>query len=517
MTGTSLKTYRREKHMAKFAGNAGLYASGDGEISEDDARKLYEIEKRFIDAYKGREESDTEGRWLSLQLKKELPEKTESEAQAIAHGIIAGVSGFGENLEDINSSRGSGITNETWFAGKMAEAAKGASVTEFGNYLSSIDAVLENANVQMMRTVTTNSGELSQCMNLDGFIAEQNAVNTFNRQAVLKGSPYRAEVKVPRPGETYGKNSFDIVIKHHPSGKIVHQYQSKFGKDADSTIKMLKEGNYNNQRFLVPSEQVPDVQKAFPGKSVEAYIGGTETVPVKSGTLSKAEAKQMQEDVQGYGAVPEQDWNSFNTKELALNVGKKVGVAGLQAATITAGFMLAEKALNGEDIPIDETVEAALVSGTDAGIKAATAGAVHVGAEKGILRIIPKGTPVFQITNVVCVAIEDAKIFLKVAKGEMTLAEGMDNIAKTTVSMSYGLLGAEIGAASMLWIPVVGPVIGGLAGGMVGYMAGSELGNLVYEGAKKIGNAVKNTVSKAWEGIKTGVTNILTGVISLFC
>lgn len=502
--------------MAKFAGNAGLYASGDGEISEDDARKLYEIEKRFIDAYKGREESDTEGRWLSLQLKKELPEKTESEAQAIAHGIIAGVSGFGENLEDINSSRGSGITNEVWFAGKITEAAKGASVTEFGNYLSSIDAVLENANAQMMRAVTTNSGKFSQCMNLDGFIAEQNAVNTFNMQAVLEGSPYRAEVKVPRPGETYGKNSFDAVIRHHPSGKIVHQYQFKFGKDADSTIKLLKgEGkNYNNQRFVVPSEQVEEVKKAFPGKSVEAYMGGTDTVPVKSGTLSKAGAKQMQKDVQGYGAVPEQGWNSFNTKELALNVGKKAGAAGLQAATITAGVMLAGKALNGEDIPIDETVEAALVSGTDAGIKAATAGAVHVGAEKGILRIIPKGTPVSQITNVVCVAIEDAKIFLKVAKGEMTLAEGMDNIAKTTVSMSYGLLGAEIGAASMLWIPVVGPVIGGLAGGMVGYMAGSELGNLVYNGAKKIGNAVKNTVSKAWEGIKTGVTNIFTKVTS---
>ena len=54
----------------------------------------------------------------------------------------------------------------------------------------------------MMRTVTTNTGEISKCMNLDGFIAEPNAVNTFNMRAQLESSKYVAEVKVPEPGET---------------------------------------------------------------------------------------------------------------------------------------------------------------------------------------------------------------------------------------------------------------------------------------------------------------------------
>lgn len=144
-----------------------------------------------------------------------------------------------------------------------------------------------------MRTVTTNTGEISKCMNLDGFIAEQNAVNTFNMRAQLESSKYVAEVKVPEPGETYGLNSFDTVIKDSTTGKIVHQYQFKFGKNSKATIDLLKGGNYNNQRFVVPLEQVEDVKNAFPGKSVEAYMGGTDVVSIKSGTLTKEQAKKL--------------------------------------------------------------------------------------------------------------------------------------------------------------------------------------------------------------------------------
>ena len=91
--------------------------------------------------------------------------------------------------------------------------------------------------------------------------------------------------------ETYGLNSFDTVIKDIHTGKIVHQYQFKFGKDAKTTIGLLKSGNYNNQRYVVPADQVAEIKKAFPNKSVEAYMGGTDRVPTKSGSLTKEEAK----------------------------------------------------------------------------------------------------------------------------------------------------------------------------------------------------------------------------------
>ncbi|MCS5854374.1 hypothetical protein LNO23_00245 [Klebsiella pneumoniae subsp. pneumoniae] len=54
---------------------------------------------------------------------------------------------------------------------------------------------------------------MNQQLNLDGFIAEQHHADTFNLDAVAKGSEYRAEVLKPKSGGTYGKNSVDVVIR----------------------------------------------------------------------------------------------------------------------------------------------------------------------------------------------------------------------------------------------------------------------------------------------------------------
>lgn len=476
-------------------------------ITVEEVKEIRVIEERFLQAYKEKEETDTEGRWLLAQIRKELPETEEDKICSMAEEILQTVDGYDHNLRDLEKSCKEGKTKESWFAGKITEAAKGMTVTEFGNYLNGINQTLSNANAQMMRTITASSGNVSQCMNLDGFIAEQYAVNTFNANAKLNGSRFYAEVKVPGLGETYGKNSFDTVIMDSSTGKTVHQYQFKFGKDAKATIEMLKAGSYNNQRLVVPAEQVEEVRQAFPGKSVEAYMGGTEQVGVRSGTLTKEQAKQMQTDVQRDGSIPEHDWNAFNTKELALNVGKQAGIAGLEAAAISTGFMLAGKAVKGEEIPADEVIETALVTGADAGVKAATAGALHIGVQKGIITVIPKATPVSYITNIACVGIENIKILARVAKGEMTLAEGADNMAKTTIAMAYGLswtaCGMAMGAAAFSWLPVVGPVFGGIAGGLVAYMAGSKFGNFVYSGLKKVGSGIRSVATKAWNGVKS--------------
>jgi len=470
-------------------------------LSEKEVQELIKIHKRFIKAYTARNMNDSEGTWLFNQLKTELPEKSEKEIQMMTKTILHTVEEYGRNLKDLNESCDAGKSVESWFAKKMAESAKGLSVVEYGNYLNGIDNALTNANKQMMRTITTNTDEVSRCINLDGFIAEQEAVNSFNIHAQLEGSPYRAEVQIPGPGETYGKNSFDVVIKDSDSGNIVHQYQFKYGKDAKSTIRLLKDGNYNNQRIVVPPDQVDEVRKAFPGKTVEAQIGGTDKVPVRSEPLTKEQAKQIQKDAQNNGVLPSKDWNAYNTKELAMNIGRNAGIAGLQAAAITTGFTLVEKAVKGEPIDADETVDVALKSGLDAGIKAATTGAVKVGVERGVISVIPKGTPAGIIANIVCVGIENVKIAAKVAKGEMTLAEGIDNMGKTTVSMAYGLgcaaNGAAIGATALSWVPVVGPVVGGIVGGMVGYAAGSKFGETIHKGAKAVAKKATTIVKRA--------------------
>lgn len=500
--------------------DAGVIAPEKSGMSPEEAMRLKSELSKFVKSYSLKDVHMTDEQWLRERFQEELPNLSEAEAGNWAKEAVASITGYDRNLHSINEAAKQGISKENWFADQIEKAAAGTRVSEFGNYLKNVDTALENANAQMMRTVTTNSGEISAALNLDGFIAEQHHVNSFNANAALNKSPYRAEVKVPGPGETYGKNSFDVVIKDTRTGSTIHQYQVKYGADAKATIQMLRDHGsvtrYSNQQIVVPAEQVEEVQKAFPGKSVVAEIGGTEKVPVHSDTLTKEQAKELQFKTQQTQDVPQVDWSIFKSKDLALHIGKNATLAGLQGALITTGFSLAAQIIKGEGVDEEEVVETALRTGADAGVKAAAVGAVKVASELNYLRVIPAGTPVGVIANTVCVAVENIKILAKVATGELTLTEALEMMGRTSVAMVYGIgwgaAGAAAGAAALSWIPIVGPIVGGLVGGMLGYMAGSKFGEAVFSGVKAVAKGVVGVCKTAWEGIKS----IGRGILSLF-
>lgn len=488
------------------------------EVTEKDAKALKRLLSKFIKSYSKKETSVSDKDWLKAQFKEELPTLTDERAEQMAVETVDSIQEYQQNLQSLNEAAAKGTSKEQWLANKIAKAATGVSVIQHGEYLSSINTTLENANAQMLRTVTTISGEISQCLNMEGFIAEQHHVNSFNANAALQKSNFFAEVKVPGAGETYGKNSFDIVIRDasNPKAIAVHQYQVKYGKNAQMTIQYLRDHGevtkYSNQQILVPPEQVAEVQKAFPGKTVVAQIGGTDKVSITSEALTKEQSKELQRKVQSESTIPASEWNNFKTKDLALQIGKNAGMIGLQAAAITTGFSLIEQVIKGEEIDVEATVEIALKTGIDTGVKAAATGALKVGVEKGIVRLIPPGTPTGIIANIVCVSIENIKVLAKVASGELTMSQALDKMGRTSVSMVYGLgwgaAGAGIGAAALAWIPVVGPVVGGLVGGMVGYMAGSKFGEAVYNGLKAVRKGVVSTCKVVWNAIK-GLKNRL--------
>lgn len=482
-------------------------AYGVGMITKEEAKQLHEIQQRFIDAYKAKKPENSDYDWLHACYKKELPEWKEENIANLTRETLDTVAEYDKNLRSAEEAAQKGISSEKWFADKVVEAGKGVAINEFGQQLAKIDRGLMNGNAQMLRTVTTQSGTINQNPNLHGFIAEQHHVNTFNANAVLKNSNYRAEVKVPAPGETYGKNSFDIVIRDLRSGKIVQQYQSKCGMDASHTISDFRKGNYTNQRFLVPSGQGEAVQAEFPGKTVSEVLGGAETGGVTSNPLSVEETKLLQNKVQEKGQIPQIDYNDFQIKDLARHIGQNAGMAGLHAAALAGGMTLFAATVCGEHVDSDGVIEVALTSGADASVKAAAAGAIKVGAEKGVLSMLPPGTPVQIIANIACVGIENAKILAKVASGELTLNEALDKMGRTTTSMVYGLgwgaAGMTAGAAALSWIPIVGPIVGGLAGGMIGYMAGSKVGETIYQGAKKVASVAKKAVTTAWESVSS--------------
>ena len=378
------------------------------------------------------------------------------------------------------------------------------STQEAAKYLASLDKAVNQANQALHKTITTQAGNVSQNPSLDGFIAEQYHAQTFNMNAEASGSQYRAKVLEP-DGNGYAKNSVDIVIVDG-EGKVVRRYQSKYCKDAKATEKAFEHGDYRGQQKLIPKDQENGISKK--STSVLEAPDGTTSNP-----LTKSDAEKMRDEAQS-GNWNDLNWNEYTTKDLAIGIGKQTGYAALQGAAIGVGFDVAQKVWNGEEIEADEVVETALTSGADAGVKAATAGALKVGAEKGIIKVIPKGTPASTIANIACVAVENVKVLGKVATGELTVREGVEKMEETTVSTTAGLIGAKIGTSIGTVLGPVGNAVGGFIGGTVGYMAGSKVGQTIVKGAKKVRDVAVETVKTVASGIKEAASTVVDGVKS---
>ena len=486
-------------------------------LTEKETQEVYETFQRFLKKYKADPKRETV-EWLSEQIAEELPHKEKREIHKFAEEISEAIDQYGQDLADLNESCKLGMTKESWLAEKIQDGAKGMAVYQFGDHLREVDRCMAQANQQMARTILRTDGGVSQNVNLDGFIAEQHHVNQFNARAVIEGSPYRARVCMPEKGH-YGKNSVDVMIDDLRTGqKGVARYQMKYGKDSQATADLLKHGDYGNQRLVVPKEQLEEIRDRFPGRSVTDCIGGTEEIPIYSDGLEKSQIKELQKKAQDHGVTPKTDWNSYQTKELALNIGKQAGQAGIHAAFLGTGINLAKNVMSSEPIGADEVVENALVTGADASVKAAAGGALKVVSEKELISLLPPGTQAAVITKIACVGIENTKILLKVAKGDMTMSEAMEHMGRTSVSMyaglSAGAIGAGIGAAALSWIPVVGTVVGGVIGGIAGYTAGNKVGEKIFESAKRAVETGVKAVKKVVESVKNIVSNIADAVFN---
>ncbi|GIW48837.1 MAG: hypothetical protein KatS3mg079_313 [Caloramator sp.] len=464
-------------------------------LSYEEAKELKQLEDEFIKSYIANKDNMSVDAWLFKELKEHLPDREENEIKNMTNEILETIKINDENMKSLESAYEKGISKETWFANKLQEATSYMSNVEKAQYLQSLDEEIKRANDAYKQTITTKAGTINNNMNLDGFIAEQHHANSFNLNAAVKESGYRAEVLVPKDGQGYGKNSVDIVIRDS-SGKIVQRYQAKYGKTAEDTIKMIKEGNYNNQRIIVPEEQLEQVKNEFPNKTVVSTL---EIDGIKSKPLSKPDAKQLQKEAQS-GKWNDLNWNEYKTKDLAIGIVKQAGQAALQGAAIGVGMEIATKLINGEEIDGEEVVKKAIETGADFGIKAAASGALKVGVEKGVIKCIPKGTPAGIIANIAYVGIENIKVMGKVAKGEMTISEGIDKMQQVTVSTVAGISlaakGTKIGAKIGKYLGPVGAGIGGFIGGTVGYIAGSKTGETVVKGYQKIRDAVKSSFNK---------------------
>lgn len=490
-------------------------------LSDEEVKKFVPVLKDFMQAYADKDKNIDDKEWLKRKLKEELPELTEEEVEVCSEDIITGVKKVDENIESIEKAHTKGIKSDEWLMDTFYDASIGIGVDGFGQYLSNIDATLKTANANILKAVLCRDGTINQNPSLDGYIAEQLHVNSFNKQAAVNLRPFVAKVNVPKSGSAYGKNSVDISICDKYNGFPLHRYQVKYGKDAQATIRCIREGNYNNQIIVVPKGQVEEVQAAFPGKTVTDHIGGTKDIGVSSEALSKTDVKKFQNNVQEKSRIKKETWNSFETKEIAKNIGRMTVAVSVITSVVTAGFDVAARVFKGEKIKSGEVIKDALVSGADTGVKCAAAGALTVAVRKGIIKVISRNTPAGVLVCIATAGIENVKIFSKFASGKITAKEALDKMGRTSVAIIGGIsliqIGSEAGVAfTIAALPIISPWIGMFVGGGVAYCVGAKFGNMVYDGAKKIATVAKNVVKSVCNGVKNTVSSICTGIKNFF-
>lgn len=512
--------------LAELIENGAVYGDGQADalagridVFPEGAQKTRGIISSFIRSYKDKAPDLSNKVWLCHEFSK-YPEIwiDESELTLTAGDIVEQVELFESAKKELAEHHNKGLSTNNWLAKKIEQGAFASGVTNFGAYGGEIDSAIDLANKANIDLLYRNDGQLNQQLNLDGFIAEQHHVDTFNLDAAAKGSEYRAEVLQPKSGELYGKNSVDIVIRDG-DGKIVRRYQAKYGSDANATDAMLKKGDYRGQRKLVPEGQSEDIS----GSTEKIEIDGVESKP-----FSKEEAKERQRKAQEKAEAKQYDWNETSRMDIAKNIGKKAGVAALLSVGFQGARILGRRIWNGiteqennnAEEDLREFVRSSLQSAVTSGLAVAVTGGVTVAIKSGWLGNVLKNTPAGRIANAVCIGIENAKILYKYAKGELNGAEALDQAGNVTCSLIGGLAGgakgASVGAAIGTALGPVGTAIGGLVGGVVGGIAGSTVGEAIYEGGKKIVTTVVNTVKSVGSTICEGVASFCSSAASLF-
>lgn len=445
-----------------------------GELTEQEAKELRPIYRDFVKAFRENMDKPDSG-WVEKLLEKYLPGTPKEDIRRMTKEITETI-----HKNDV-ARKGSD---------KLEKMGSAVNAIQKSGYLKEIDRTLEKANDKLLDTVMRKNLDVNRNPNLDGFLAERYHVETFNVNAAVKKSPWRA--RVVEPTGAYGKNSVDVVIFNSDTKKIARRYQFKYGADAKATEQMWNNGNYKFQRFLAPKGQSQEISS----KAVEVLE--SPDGKVRSTALSKTDAKKLQENAQKLDAVKndltfEKD---VAVKDLAPELGKQGVQSFLVGGIYGAGKETLSQWKQGETLDVKKIGKSSLEGGGDFAAKQTLASFLKVGSEKGIVKAIPKGTSMETITNISCVAIEDAKIAVKVGKGELTAAEGAGQAVETTVSTGAGVLaagkgaviGGKIGTAGGAVIAsfAAGPeasVVGAKVGAAVGEVVGSGIGYLVGSGA----------------------------------
>lgn len=555
-------------------------------------RKTEQIIQKFLRSYAENEKSQDKKdlkTWLVSELQNELPNKKAEDIEKIATELISGIEIYYTKKKEVEKYQSLGITNGDYVGNEILEkvvdeieeaeiidtkeiiedmkevsnilsqyneamiyetaaikepqlVANVFSAKSVNNYIDTVNTAIDNANKTLVESVTTKAGTINQNPNLDGFIFEEYHAGTFNVDATVKQKPYHAEALKPELGETYGKNSIDLVIED--TGKYVKKYSAKAYKNANETAKSFYDKmtgyKYKFQSKLVPTEQTSEI-----ANSVDKIKYNN----VESKGITKAEIKEIQNDLQSGNKKADiiNFKNDVNTISISKQIGKQAMVNGTMGLGIGMVANIGANIITGKGVEAEEVIEAGIKTGASMGMATAVAGGIRVAVEKKVIptvfsRVLTNNT----IGAIAAASMDIIGTAFKLGSGEITLGKTVKDIGKS-VGAAYGAIVASgwgyaggMAIAGMIGLGTIGAV-GTILGVGVAVVAGAvcatvgskvagaiasgigAVAETIVDGAVGIVKAgkevVKSVASGVWNGVKAvggaivgGATAIVKGV-----
>ena len=550
-------------------------------------RKTEEIIKKFLKSYaeneKNQDKKDLKT-WLISELQNELPNKKVEDIEKIATELIAGIEIYYQKKKEVKKYQSAGITNGDYIGNEILEkvaneieeaeiidtkeviedmkeasnilsqyneamiyetasikepqlVANVLSAKSVNNYVDTVNNTIDSANKTLIESVTTKTGNINQNPNLDGFIFEEYHAGTFNIDAAVKQKSYYAEALKPEIGETYGKNSIDLIVED--SGKYVKKYSAKAYKNSNKTAKSFYGKNgykYKFQSKLVPTDQLEDI-----ANSVDKIKYNN----VESKGITKAEIKDIQNNLQS--GNKKADILNFKKDVNTISISKQIGKQAMLNGTMGVGIGMAGNIginlITGKEVEAEEVIEAGIKTGASMGIATAVAGGIRVVVEKKVIpavfsRMLTNNT----IGAIAASSIDIIGTAFKLGSGEISLGEAVKEVGTSIssaysaiVSSSFGYTAtiAAVGMVGLGTLGTVGTILGvgvAVVAGAICATVGSKVAGAIASGVGAVAETivdgalgivkagkemVKTVASGVWNGVKSVGSAIASGVSSV--
>ena len=175
---------------------------------------------------------------------------------------------------------------------------------------------------------------------------------------------------------------------------------------------------------------------------------------------------------------------------VATSLSRNAAMTGIGGMALTSGLSILFR--SGAKRSLANMINA----GTTDGLRVLVTGALKVGAERRMLPLLTRATPVITLTAVALVAVESSKTLVQYANGQIKCLEALNQVSKVSTaaicSVIFGVQGALVGAAAFAAVPIVAPAVGAFMGELVGTTVGYEVGRISYPNLKTL---LANSVS----------------------